>query len=149
LFGCEQFIKIYLEEFLIGLIRQGASVKAESRLSTAAKERSENDMVKKILAFMNENISKNLNFNDIREFSCMGSTNLKILFKEKVGISVMGSFRNLKIEEAKKMMREKQYNFTEIAEKLGYTSLHYFSRHFKRATGMTPSQYASSVKAKI
>lgn len=149
LFGCEQLIKTYLEQLLISLIRQGASIKSESRLSTAAKERSEDDMIKKILAYMSENIANNLTFDDICKFSCMSSTNLKILFKERVGMGVIEFFKNLKIEKAKKMMREEHYNFTEIAEKLGYTSIHYFSRHFKRVTGMTPSEYASSVKAKI
>ena len=45
------------------------------------------------------------------------------------------------------MIREKQYNFTEIAQRLGYSSVHYFSRHFKQVAGMTPSEYAASVKA--
>ena len=36
--------------------------------------------------------------------------------------------------------------FTEIARMLGYTSIHYFSRHFKKVTKMTPSEYATSVK---
>ena len=34
----------------------------------------------------------------------------------------------------------------EIARMLGYTSIHYFSRHFKKVTKMTPSEYATSVK---
>ena len=33
------------------------------------------------------------------------------------------------------------------SEHLGYTSIHYFSRQFKKTTGMTPSEYASSIKA--
>ena len=44
------------------------------------------------------------------------------------------------------MIREGSHNFTEIAALLGYNSIHYFSRHFKKVTGMTPSEYASSVK---
>ena len=38
------------------------------------------------------------------------------------------------------------YALREIAALLGYNSIHYFSRHFKKVTGMTPSEYASSVK---
>ena len=38
-------------------------------------------------------------------------------------------------------------NFTQISAHLGYTSIHYFSRQFKKIVGMTPSEYASSVKA--
>ena len=45
------------------------------------------------------------------------------------------------------MIREDYYNFTQIADRLGFSSIHYFSRQFKRITGMTPSEYASSIKA--
>ena len=47
---------------------------------------------------------------------------------------------------AEEMIRQGSHNFTEIAALLGYNSIHYFSRHFKKVTGMTPSEYASSVK---
>ena len=40
-------------------------------------------------------------------------------------------------------------NITQIADRLGYTSVHYFSRYFKRATGMTPSEYTLSIQAKL
>ena len=46
------------------------------------------------------------------------------------------------------MIRDGQLNFTQIAEKLGYTSIHYFSRQFRKVTGMTPTEYSSSVKAR-
>jgi AraC-like DNA-binding protein len=71
------------------------------------------------------------------------------MFKEQTGTSVIEFYKSLKIEEARKLIREGQYNYTEIAERLGYTSIHYFSRQFKKTTGMTPSEYASSVKVRI
>ena len=37
-------------------------------------------------------------------------------------------------------------NFTQIADSLGYASIHYFSRQFKKITGMTPSEYSSSIQ---
>ena len=45
------------------------------------------------------------------------------------------------------MIRSGQMNFTQISEYLGYSSIHYFSRQFKRSTGMTPSEYVSSIRA--
>ncbi len=53
----------------------------------------------------------------------------------------------MKIDAAKQLIRTEQMNFTQISEKLGYSSIHYFSRQFKKVTGMTPSEYASSIKA--
>ena len=149
LFGCEQLIKIYLEQLLISLIKKGASIKTESRLSSVVKERSDDDMFKRIAGHLAVNISANLSFDDICRFSCLGRTNLKELFRNKAGAGVMEYYKNLKIDEAKKMIREGQHNFTQIADELGYSSIHYLSRQFKKVTGMTPTEYASSVKVKI
>jgi AraC-like DNA-binding protein len=57
-------------------------------------------------------------------------------------------FRWMKIERAKELIREENYNFSEIAERLGFSSVHYFSHVFKKITDMTPSEYAVSVKSK-
>ncbi len=149
LFGCEQLIKIYLEQMLIYMIRRGNSLSIESKLSSSVKERSDEDMMKKLTGYLLEHVYSNLAFETVCRFSQLSRTNLKVLFKEKTGMGVMEYFKKLKIEESKKMIRESGYNFTGIADKLGYTSIHYFSRHFKKVTGMTPSQYALSVKVKI
>ena len=55
----------------------------------------------------------------------------------------------MKLKSAVTLIRERNLNFTEIAEVLGFSSVHYFSRLFKKKTGMTPSEYSSSVKTEI
>ncbi len=52
----------------------------------------------------------------------------------------------MKIDTAKQLIRDNHLNFTEISDRLGYTSVHYFSRQFKKLTGMTPSEYATSIR---
>ena len=56
-------------------------------------------------------------------------------------------FSEMKIDAAKQMIRTEHMNFTQISQQLGYSSIHYFSRQFKKIAGMTPSEYASSIKA--
>ncbi len=106
-------------------------------------------MVKKITIYLKGNLSNNITFDEVRRYSRLSSTNLKVVFKEQTGTSVMDYWKKLKSEETNKRIMEELYNFTEIAAKLGYKSIHYFSRQFKNITNMTPSQYASSVKIKI
>ena len=148
-FGSEQLIKTYLEQMLIYMIREGNCVQKETKLSSSVKERSDDDMIKKIKTYLEENITSSISFDNVCRFLSMSRTHLKVLFKEKTGLSVMGYYNYLKIEEAKKMIREGTNNFTQIANALGYASIHYFSRHFKNVTDMTPTQYASSIKSKI
>ena len=61
--------------------------------------------------------------------------------------SVIDYFVCLRIETAKEYIRNEKLNFSQIAEELGYSSQHYFSRQFRAVTGMTPTEYASSIKA--
>lgn len=148
-FGCEQLIKIYLQQILIYLVRMGTNISTEERLSSSVKERWDEDMVNIVVNFLKTNINNNISFEDVCRFSNLGKTNLKMIFKEKTGTSVMEYYKSLKVHEAKNLIRETDLNFTQISETLGYTSIHYFSRHFKKVTGMTPSEYSYSVKARI
>ena len=149
LFGSEQLIKVYLEHMLIMIVRRGEIIKNITKISNITKQRSDSELVKNIIKFLEDNLYSNITFSDVCKFSRQSSTSLKNLFKVVMGLGVMEYYRKLKIEEVKKIIREKPMNFTEIAEKLGYTSVHYFSRHFKQVTGMTPTEYANSVKAKV
>ena len=76
----------------------------------------------------------------------IGRSQLQKLFHQQTGGGVMEYFGRMKIRAARQMIREGHLNFTQIAEKLGFQSVHYFSRRFKLLTGMSPSQYAKSVK---
>jgi AraC-like DNA-binding protein/quercetin dioxygenase-like cupin family protein len=147
--GSEHLIKIYLEQMLINLIRKGESIHKEKKLSSSVKERSDGDMVKKAIAYLEEKVCDNITFDDVCRYLSLSRTSLKVLFKETTNSSVMEYYNKLKIAEAKRMIREGMNNFTKIADGLGYASIHYFSRHFKKATGMTPSEYAISVKNKL
>lgn len=148
-FGCEQIIKIHLELLLISLVKKGNPKENESRLSTIAKQRTEDDIIKRIHAFMLENISSNLTLDKICHFLNIGRTHLKTIFKAKTGMGTLEYFKMLKIEKAKLFIREEQYNLSEISEILGYSSIHSFSRHFKNATNISPSEYAKTIKARF
>ena len=77
----------------------------------------------------------------------ISESSLQKLFQHKVGCGAMQHFQRMKIERAKELIREKKLNFSEISRKLSFSSIHYFSRRFKALTGMTPSEYAASVKS--
>jgi len=74
---------------------------------------------------------------------------LQHLIREQKGCGVIELFCRMKTDQAKLLIRENSLNFTEIANTLGYSSIHYFSRQFKKITGMTPSEYSGSIKKMI
>lgn len=149
LFGCEQLVQNYIELLLIHLVRKDSSTNRPNRLSSSVRERSEDDMVKRLAAYMQQNISGNLTLDALCAYSNMGKTQLVKLFRDRTGLGAMEYFKNLKIEEAKKLIREEEFNITEISAQLGYSTIHCFSRAFKGCTGMAPSEYAKTVKARV
>ena len=145
-FGCEQLIKINLEMLLINLIRLKDT--PPSRQSTVTRENFDNEFITAVVGCMQKNIYNKIKFSDICFYMHTSATNLKSTFKQKTGQGIMEYYRVLKIDEAKRFIREENMNFTQISEKLSYSSVHYFSRHFKEVTGLTPTEYAFSIKAK-
>lgn len=69
------------------------------------------------------------------------------LFHDTTGLSPVEFVHSNRIDRAKKLMKQSQeYTIKEIATLCGYTDVYYFSRMFRKKTGMSPSQYASQQK---
>ena len=147
-FGSEQMLGLLLEQMLIRMVRRGAQRDVAVKTSSSVKRRSDHDLVQRIIAYMQDNACGTLTFSQVCRFSAQSATNLKTIFKSVTGMGVMEYYRGLKIDAAKTLLREGGGNITQIADKLGYTSVNYFSRYFKQATGMTPSEYTQSIQAK-
>lgn len=144
-FAAEQMVKLNLEILLIELIRQESEAQ-KPKITSLIKDKGQQEFIDKVARYLEENVHKRLTLSDICRDNLVGRSYLQKIFREKTGGGAMEYFGKLKIEAAKEMIREGNHNFTEIAAMLSYNSIHYFSRHFKKVTNMTPSEYASSVK---
>ncbi|MBQ2921936.1 MAG: helix-turn-helix transcriptional regulator [Tyzzerella sp.] len=142
--GTEQLIKIHLEQFLIHLV-QRYTLEEESNLEYSPQNTT--DIFKRVTAYMEDNIAKHLTIEQICWDNMIGRTKLQKIFHVETGIGIIDYFSKMKISAAKHMIRDGKLNFSQISEQLGYSSIHYFSRQFKKITGMSPSDYASSVKS--
>ena len=142
--GTEQLIKIHLEQFLIQLV-QRYTLEEESDLEYSPQNTTE--IFKRVTAYMEDNIAKHLTIEQICWDNMIGRTKLQKIFHIETGIGIIDYFSKMKISAAKHMIRDGKLNFSQISEQLGYSSIHYFSRQFKKITGMSPSDYASSVKS--
>ncbi|MEH7490687.1 helix-turn-helix domain-containing protein [Neobacillus niacini] len=66
---------------------------------------------------------------------------LSILFKKEVGISVSEYIQQVKIEEAKNLIEYTHTPLSEIGSLLNFSDQSYFTKVFKKHTGITPKQY--------
>lgn len=146
-FAGEQLIKMYLQQVLIHLTRTyNVAVPTPPRLQSA-KHKSADELYLKIVAYMEDNIGSQISIDQICRDNLVSRSILQKLFRDHADCSPIDYFSNIKIAAAKQMIRNQHINFTQIADNLGYNSIHYFSRQFKKLTGMTPTEYASSIKS--
>lgn len=141
-FGGEQLIKLYIEQLLILLYRR---VKAQ-KSADLKMQKSANDITERIKTLLSESLYGNITLAELSSELFFSKTYLKAVFKRSTGQTIMQYYTKMKLDEAKKLISENKYTFTDIAYKLGYSSLHYFSRLFKKYVSMSPTEYASSIK---
>lgn len=141
-FGCEQLLVAALEELLIRLLRQDPQQAPAPRSQAQA----DGGPLDDVLRYLEQRLDRPLTVEQICRDNMIGRSQLQRLFHEQTGGGVMEYFSRMKVKAARQMIREGRLNFTQIAEALGFQSVHYFSRRFKSICGMSPSEYADSVK---
>lgn len=146
-FGSEQLMYSILETLLIQLQREKVHQLSVERVSIKTLSKIESEMIKAVIQYMEEHLSDKMVFESICKNFYISQTKMKITFKNMTGKSVMRYFSDLKMEKSKELIRSGTMNFTEIANSLGYNSIHYFSKSFKEHYGMSPTEYMKSINA--
>lgn len=94
------------------------------------------------ISYMQENYSdSNLNMNALAEHLSISTVTLSIEFKEFIGMSPSDYLTLLRIEKAKKLLRESTLSIKEICSAVGYYDVPNFTRRFKKYTAQTPVQF--------
>jgi AraC-like DNA-binding protein len=132
-FGADQMMQIHLESFLITLIREFPDIHAPVG-GGAGK-------ISDIYDYISEHYTEKLTLHDLCFIFGTNKTSLCRSFKETYGDTVLNHINSLRIQDAKRLLREQKLTVTQISEELGFTSIHYFCRLFKKETGMTPKEY--------
>lgn len=143
--GSVQLMQCYLTEFLFSLIRSNESAVTTIHHTADSRKIAENSIVYSIENYLKNNIYSSLTLQDICDEFLISKTYLCRIFKSALGKSPIDYFIELKIKEARKLIREDEFNMSQIADILGYSSVHHFSRMFKRITGFSPMTYKKSI----
>ncbi len=144
-FGTTQLLGCYFTEFLIRLLRSGNTLSEHVLASKKSRDIANNSMSELIAEYMKDNLYENLTLKDVCAHFLLGKTQLCKIFRESTGKSPMEYYIDLKMKEAKKLLREKNDSVSQISDSLGYSSIHNFSRAFKKAVGMSPTAYEKSI----
>lgn len=147
--GGEQIIKNYLETFLILMMReasQNIKNKSESseNLSKNGKisfETRKNSLSEDICDYLNDHLCERVTLDMLSGHFHFGKVYICDVFKKNMGCTIITYHTDLKINEAKRLLRETDSTVTEIADALGFESQSYFTRCFKSRVGYPPQSF--------
>lgn len=105
------------------------------------------EIVRRVHEFIHGNLEKDLSLNRLSEIVYLAPFYFSRLYKMKTGRSVTDYIAELRILKAKQLLRDTELRILEIGVMLGYHSPPYFTRFFKKATGLTPQEYRDTAKA--
>ena len=134
-----------LNMVLLELMREAAAP-SNAKLQTSNAIHSENEIIRKAQQYISIHIREKLSVPLVARQVDVSPSYLTALFHKNLQISPGEYIRRIKLQESKQMIRENDLNFTEIAAALQYSTVHHFSRQFKEKFGITPTEYAKSVR---
>ncbi len=133
----------YLQEALLLLLQFYETISHKTLLSDS--KSSQNDLLSEILTYMNTRIAEPITIEEICHEFFISRSSLQALFKTHLNTSPKNYLLNIKLQKSKELIRENQYTISEIAYMLGFSSIHYFSRLFKKYFNTTPSSYVKKI----
>ncbi len=144
-FGSAQMVKNLLEIFLIKLWRHKDTLTKKSRQNYRVNGIDIPADVKELLDYVEQHLYDKLNVSIIARDMGKSESTVKNLFALYQSGGIMNYCNSRKIKEARRLIREGNHNFVQIANMLQFDTPQYFSKCFKKFTNMTPSEYKQSI----
>ena len=97
-----------------------------------------------MMTFIRHHIAEPLTVARVAESARCSETTAQRLFTKHLGESMQSWIRHVRLKEAAGLLRTSSLRVSEVAQLVGYTDPLYFSRAFRRAYGVAPSQFAQT-----
>lgn len=95
--------------------------------------------------YIRDRYNRDITLDEIAEHVFLNPIYLSRLFKEQTGENYIDYLIKVRMEKAIELLQEKKYKVYEIGSMVGYDSIKYFYKVFKRVTGQTPTEYRESL----
>lgn len=94
-----------------------------------------------MIVFIQEHYKTKITLDTLTRHSYLSSVYISKVFKEATGETPINYLIKIRIDKAKELLAEDRLSMKEIAIEVGYDDYYYFSKLFKKNTGLSPTQY--------
>lgn len=102
------------------------------------------DIVYKVIEYIKENYHRHISLEEIAQITYMSKTYLSTLFKKETGYSISEYINGIRIERARSLLIDSNIAIVEIARMCGFEDQSYFTKVFRKTTGITPKKCRGS-----
>lgn len=93
------------------------------------------------LSYLENNFHNQIDLDELARISNMSRRSFLRVFRSATGISPLAWVLERRITRARNLLRQTDRRITEIAFEVGFNDSNYFTRRFRKSTGMSPRQY--------
>lgn len=133
--GNMELLRCYLTQILVYAVRA-----TEER----SQPKAQHDITAQIVTYMQKNYAKPLSLESISKRFGYTPQYLSSLFHKQAGMTLQAFLQRLRVEEACRLMEQKNMPLTTLAQAVGYADAKHFSKVFRRHKGMSPREYRAS-----
>ena len=98
-------------------------------------------MIEPAVDYISTHFNENISIPYLADLCKISQTYLKLLFQKAYGLSPKAFLIQKRIEYARDLLATNLYDISSVAQATGYNDVYYFSNHFKKITGVSPSKY--------
>ncbi|CAM3239661.1 response regulator [Paenibacillus lupini] len=102
-----------------------------------------NDVIGRLKKYIHQNLSGDLSLTNLSEQVYLNPEYMSRLFKQAEGVTLSDYITALKLDKAKEQLNLPNLYIQDIASNLGFSTAGYFTRFFKKETGLTPQEFRS------
>ena len=113
----------------------------EQRVSSAAEPEEQERTITGITRYLQAHLAEEVSLSVLAEEFHLNPQYISQLFKNEIGVGFLAYLTNIRMEKAKKLLLSTSLSIAEVAEQAGYGDYRVFTKVFKKAEGVTPSQY--------
>lgn len=125
-----------VKQHILGLMQS-----IESIINKLECGKNKEELVRKVCSYTLSKVEEELTLRSIADALYLNKSYLSEVFKQKSGLTISEYILMVKLEHAKALMTDTELKNYEIAEKLSYKDLEYFSKLFKKYSGLSPGEF--------
>ncbi|MCD9024936.1 AraC family transcriptional regulator [Cohnella silvisoli] len=140
----DQYLKALLLELMLFVQRKLNGIQQASAAETTPIHKK----IWGIVEYIHRNYADRLTLDSITENFDISPSYFCKTFKNSTNLSFVQYLNNVRVKEAKKLLKSSSFKVAEIAEQTGYDNATHFGRVFKELTGVTPLKYRRTMGEK-